>query len=80
MDPLFGPLITKLAEMGAGYLAAALTVALYIMERKRNTELIDRLHKLSVASLEANQEHTQMYGSINKALSVLVDIIKRETR
>jgi len=80
VDPLFGPLISKLAELGAGYIVAALTIVLHLMERKRNAELVDRLHKLSVASLEANQEHTQMYGSINRALSVLVDIIKRETR
>jgi len=73
-------LLAKIAEYGPGFAFGAIGFALHYMERKRSAELVDRLHKLSVASLEANQEHTKMYDSINRALSVLVDVIKHESR
>jgi len=73
----FGELFLALSKHGPGFITAAIMGVFYYWERKRNAELVDRLHRLAVANLEADQAHTRMYDSINSALTVLIDVIKR---
>ena len=77
MDAIFNPIITRLAEQGPGFVMAAVIGVFYYFERKRNTQLVDRLYRLSVASLKADHAHTKMYNSINRALTVLVDMMRK---
>lgn len=80
MDLVSVSLFTKLVEYGPGFAVAVFMFIVWFMERKRNNELVDRLLKLSIASLKADHENNKMYGSVSKTLSVIVDAIKSETR
>jgi ribosome-associated translation inhibitor RaiA len=40
--------------------------------------LVDGLHKLGIASLRAEYEHSRVYESIDKTLNILAKVVGRE--
>lgn len=71
MESAIASLISKLVEYGPGFLIAGLFLAMYILERKKNEKLAEKLYELGLQSLKSDLEHTKMYGAIEKAIETL---------
>jgi ribosome-associated translation inhibitor RaiA len=71
-------IIKDLGEYGFGYVTTAIFLSLYVLEKKRNEKLVDGLHKLGIASLRAEYEHSRVYESIDKTLNILAKVVGRE--
>lgn len=71
MESALTTLVTKLAEYGPGFLTAGLFGVLYILERKKNDKLSDKLYELGFESLKVAYEHEKVYASMEKTLDTL---------
>lgn len=71
-------IIKDLGEYGFGYVTTAIFLCLYILEKKKTDKLTDGLHKMGIASLQAEYEHSRVYESIDKTLNILAKVVGRE--
>lgn len=77
MESALATLITKLVEYGPGFVVAGLFVALFMIERKKNEKLSEKLYDLGLASLKSDLEHTKAYESMEKTLDVLAKALSK---
>lgn len=77
MESALATLITKLVEYGPGFLVAGLFFTLFMIERKKNEKLSEKLYDLGLESLKSDLEHTKAYASMEKTLDVLAKALSK---
>jgi hypothetical protein len=68
MDPTAIKALSSLYVYGPLGILAVLGFILFFLERKRVTELTDKLSELSNASIKADMEHTKTYEAMERVM------------
>ena len=71
MDTLF----TELGTHGPLGIMAAIGFILFLMERRKNEQLTDKLLEVSIAGIRAAEEHSKAYGQLEKVFDKAVDVL-----
>jgi len=75
MDAATIKLLVQLGTYGPLGIMSALGFMLFILERRKNEKLTEKLLEVSIASIKAAEEHSKAYSPLERVFDRAIDVL-----
>ena len=78
MDGATIKLLVQLGTYGPLGIMAALGFVLFMLERRKNEKLTDKLLEVSIASIQTAAEHSKAYAPLERVFDRAIDVLSEQ--